>query len=142
VANWPNGGGAVDRPDWSVLRSMMDDLQRARRNLGDTQRKMLQIRGEARSEDRLIRAVVGPRGQLIDLELDPRIFRNADSKALATAILATVREAVDDSLRKSRELRDELLPKDLRKLAEGGERANLLEVQDAELEGELGGKNG
>jgi DNA-binding protein YbaB len=100
---------------------MMDDLQRARRN-------------QARSEDRLIRAVVGPRGQLVDLELDPRIFRSPDSKTLAAAILATVREAVEDSQRQSRELRDEIVPKDLRKLAEGGQ-SDLLAVQDADLGG-------
>jgi DNA-binding protein YbaB len=118
---------------------MMDDLQRARRNLGDTQRRVLQIRGEARSDDRLIKVVVGPRGQLIDLELDPRVFRNPDSKALAAAILATCRAAVEDSQRKSRELRDDLLPKDLRALAErGSDEPDLLTVQDAEL----GGKDG
>lgn len=125
----------MDRPDWSALRSMMDDLQRARRSLGDTQRRMLEIQGEARSDDRLIRAVVGPRGQLIDLELDPRVFRNADSKALAAKIVATVQAAVEDSMGKGRELRDELLPKDMRELAERGTDTDLLAVQDADLEG-------
>jgi hypothetical protein len=129
----------MDRPDWSALRSMMDDLQRARRNLGDTQRRMLQVRGEARSDDRLIRVVVGPRGQLVDLELDPRVFRNPDSRALAAAILDTVRSAVEDSQQKTRELRDELLPKDLRSLAQRGtDEPDLLAVQDADL----GGRDG
>ena len=125
----------MDRPDWSALRSMMDDLQRARRNLGDTQRRIMQVKGEARSDDRLIKVVVGPRGQLVDLELDPRVFRNSDSKALAANILATVHAAVEDSMRKGRELRDELLPKDMRELAERGSDTDLLSVQDADLGG-------
>jgi DNA-binding protein YbaB len=125
----------VDRPDWSVVRSMIGDLQRARQNLGETQRRILEIRGTATSKDRLIKVVVGPRGQLIDLELDPRVFRNPDSKTLAAAIMETVREAVDDSQRQSRDLRDELLPKDLRSLAEtrGPGGPDLLTLQDSEL---------
>jgi DNA-binding protein YbaB len=114
---------------------MIGDLKRATDNLGATQRKILQIRGTARSKDRLIKVVVGPRGQLIDLELDPRVFRNPDSKALAAAILETTREAVEDSQRQSRDLRDELLPKDLRMLAEtrGAGGPDLLTLKDAEL---------
>jgi DNA-binding protein YbaB len=108
----------VDRPDWSIVRSMIDDLQRARNNLAASQQRILKIKGEAWSDDRLIKAVVGPRGQLIDLEIDPRVFRNPNSKALAASILATVRTAVDDALRQGREVRDELVPKDLRALAE------------------------
>ncbi len=126
----------MDRPDWGVLRSMVDDLQRARQNMGETHRKMLAVRGEARSEDRLIRAVVGPRGQLIDLELDPRVFRNPDSKALAAAILDTVRDAVDDTQRQARELRDELLPTDLRAVSEQLKSGpDLFTTQDADLGG-------
>jgi DNA-binding protein YbaB len=129
----------VDRPDWSVLRSMMDDLQRARQNLGDTHRRMLQVKGEARSDDRLVKVVVGPRGQLVDLELDPRVFRNSDSKALAASILATVHAAVEDSMRQGRELRNELLPKDMIELAERGSgEDDLFSVKDADL----GGKDG
>jgi DNA-binding protein YbaB len=126
----------MDRPDWSVLRSMMDDLQRARQNLGEAHQKMMVARGEARSPDKLIRVVVGPRGQLVDLELDPRIFRNPDSKALAAEILATARAAVDDVQSQARALRDEMLPKDLREVAKQGQIGpDLFTVQDADLGG-------
>lgn len=129
------GEGYVDRPDWSVLRSMVDDLKRATRNLNDGQRRILEITGTAWSDDRLVKAVVGPRGQLVDLEIDPRVFRNPNSKALAAAILATVRAAVEDSMRQGREVRDELVPKDLQALAErsrGGR--DLMTLHDADLE--------
>lgn len=129
----------MDRPDWSALRSMMDDLQKARSNMADTQRKMLAVRGEARSSDRLIRVVVGPRGQLVDLELDPRVFRNPDSKALSSAIMATVRDAVEDSQKKVRDLRDQLLPKDLLAAASTAEHTqagpDLYTAHDADLGG-------
>jgi DNA-binding protein YbaB len=132
---WPAGGGQVDRPDWSIVRSMIDDLHRARNNLATSQQKILKIKGEAWSEDRLVKVVVGPRGQLIDLEIDPRVFRNPNSKALANTILATVRAAVDDAQRQSREVRDDLIPKDLRALADGRPgNPDLLTLHDADLE--------
>lgn len=129
----------MDRPDWGILRSMVDDLQRARQNVVESQRRMLAIRGEARSEDRLVRAVVGPRGQLVDLELDPRVFRNPDSKALAAAIMATVHDAIEDSQRQARDLRDEILPKDLRTMAQQlNSGPDLFSAHDADLEGKDG----
>jgi hypothetical protein len=125
----------LDRPDWSVLRSMVSDLKRATSNLHDSRDRILRIRGRAWSDDRLVKAVVGPRGQLIELEIDPRVFRNPNSKALAATIVATVRAAVEDSLRQGREIRDELLPADLRSLAERGPSGqDLLSVHDADLE--------
>ena len=125
----------MDRPDWSIVRSMIDDLHRTRNNLAASQQRIMKIKGEAWSDDRLIKAVVGPRGQLIDLEIDPRVYRNPNSKALAASILATVRTAVDDALRQSREVRDELVPKDLRELAEGRrDKPDLLDLHDADLE--------
>jgi len=63
-------------------------------------------------DDRLIKAVVGPRGQLLDLEIDPRIYRTPNSKALAASIIATVRAAVENVLREGSEILDENLPKD------------------------------
>jgi DNA-binding protein YbaB len=126
----------MDRPDWSVFRGMIDDLQRARQGIPEAQRKMFAVRGEARSDDRLIRVVVGPRGQLIDLELDPRVFRNPDAKALAAQIVATSRDAVEDAQSQARALRDELLPKDLLDVAKQGQIGpDLFEVQDADLGG-------
>jgi DNA-binding protein YbaB len=114
---------------------MIDDLHKARNNIAASQQKIMKIKGEAWSPDRLVKAVVGPRGQLIDLEIDPRVFRNPNSKALANTILATVRAAVDDAQRQSREVRDELIPKDLRALAEGRQgNPDLLTLHDSDLE--------
>lgn len=125
----------MDRPDWSVVRSMIDDLNRARDNLADSQRRLFRIRGEAWSDDRLVKVVVGPRGQLVDLEIDPRIYRNPNSKALAATIVATARTAVEDVLRQTREVRDDLVPKDLRGLTESRPgNPDLFSLHDADLE--------
>jgi DNA-binding protein YbaB len=117
---------------------MIGDLEKVTRNLDEGRRRIRQIQGVAWSPDRLIKAVVGPRGQLIDLEIDPRVYRNPNSKALSASILATVRSAVEDSMRQGKEVRDGMIPKDLRKLAEKGRNPDdplddPLNVHDADL---------
>jgi DNA-binding protein YbaB len=125
----------MDRPDWSALRSMVNDLQSASAKVQESQRRLRAIRGLAQSPDRLVKATVGPRGQLVDLELDPRLFRNPNAKAVAAAIMATVRAAVEDSQRQAQEVRDELLPKDLQKLVGSRTKSvdDLMSKHDADL---------
>ncbi len=76
----------------------------------DTQRQMLAVTGTAWSDDRMIKAVVGPRGQLIELEIDPRVYRKPNSKALAASIVSTVRAAADDAITKTQEIVDQAMP--------------------------------
>ncbi|GAA1790840.1 hypothetical protein GCM10009682_11060 [Luedemannella flava] len=104
----------TERPDWNVLRGMFADLDKAVAGMEERQRKVFQITGTAWSDDRLIKVVVGPRGQLTELEIDPRVYRTPNSKALAASILATVRRAVEDAMRQTTEVLDEGLPSDLR----------------------------
>jgi len=103
----------AERPDMTGLAAAAADLRRAVGGIRDAQRKIVEVRGTAWSDDRLVKAVVGPRGQLMELELDPRLYRRPNSKLLAATIVDTVRRAVDDAAGKTREIVDELVPKDL-----------------------------
>ena len=125
------------RPNWAAFGEMVGDLKRSLENVGDAQKKLMRVTGTAWSEDRLVKAVVGPRGQLVELDLDPRIYRKPNSKALSASILATVRAAIEDVQRQSREVMDELLPSDLRGLA-GPELTRQVHRHDAELIAEDG----
>ncbi|MGI5212376.1 YbaB/EbfC family nucleoid-associated protein [Plantactinospora sp. CA-290183] len=53
------------------------------------------IRVTAESADELVAATVGGRGELIDLKLDPRIYRDPDATALARTIADTIRDAAE-----------------------------------------------
>jgi hypothetical protein len=66
---------------------MAEDVRSLRARLGE-------IRAEAQSDDGLITAVVGGSGQLLELRLDPRVYRAPDSAGLARAITDTIHEAV------------------------------------------------
>lgn len=102
----------MERPQWSAMQGILDDLQRTMGKITEYQQEALEITGTAWSDDRLVKAVVGPRGQLVELEIDPRVYRNPNSKALSATILATVRAAVADANQKMRDIMDRALPKD------------------------------
>jgi DNA-binding protein YbaB len=119
------------RPDWGALRSMLGDLQKATAELPNTRKKMLQVTGTAWSPDRMIKAVVGPRGHLLELEIDPRLLRQPNAKALSAAIVQTVRAAVEEAGQRSSDLLQESLPVDMRASA-GGELSAYIGKHDSE----------
>jgi DNA-binding protein YbaB len=69
------------------------------------------IRGTASSADGLVGAVVGGRGELLELELDPRIYRELDVTTLAETIVATVGDAAAESEREAARVAAELMPR-------------------------------
>lgn len=103
----------MERPQLSALRTMLDDLRNTLDNAVETQRKIFEVTGTAWSDDRMIKAVVGPRGQLIELEIDPRVYRKPNSKALAASIVATVRMAVEEAVSRTQEILDQSMPRDI-----------------------------
>ena len=68
------------------------------------------VRATAYSDDGLVTAVVSGRGELLDLELDPRVYRDQDSGALADSIRRTVRDAAEAAGGKAADLAKSLLP--------------------------------
>jgi len=125
----------VERPNWNSLSDIIGDLKRATAELPDLHKKMLKVTGTAWSDDRMIKAVVGPRGHLLELDIDPRVFRKPNSKALSAAIVQTVRLAVEDATRQSAEIIDETLPSDLRsgRLADDLDITKLVRSHDADV---------
>ncbi|WP_433372464.1 YbaB/EbfC family nucleoid-associated protein [Actinoplanes sp. CA-142083] len=75
------------------LAEVYGQYARLRSDLDDLQRRLASLRVSCVSDDGLVRATVGPRGQLVDLSLDRGIYREADSDRLARTIVATTREA-------------------------------------------------
>lgn len=76
---------------------LIGELDRLRTGMGDLQQRLRQITATATSSDGYVTAVVGPRGHLIRLTLDPRIYRRPDSKQLATTIAKTIQQAAEDA---------------------------------------------
>ena len=127
---------AADRGDATAITSMAKDLRAALRDVDRVQREVLSVTGTAWSDDGLIKAVVGPRGHLLELEIDPRVYRVPNSKALSTTILKTVRAATDDAMEQSQQILAANVPADLRDRPPTGGRLDPWQIgrmHDAEL---------
>lgn len=113
---------------------MARDLGKAASRMRETQKELIQIKATAYSDDRLVKAVVGPRGQLVELDLDPRLYRRPNAKALSNTIVSTIRKAADEANRLMQEALDRNLPSDL-KFSEtpGYNLRKLLQTHDADL---------
>jgi DNA-binding protein YbaB len=105
-----------DVPSDAVLRGLMDELDKTLENLPDTQRRLMSLSGVGWSEDGLVKAVVGPRGQLVDLEIDPRVFRRPDAQALRSSILAATTAAIRRVSEQTQEIMFGQVPPELAEL--------------------------
>ncbi len=106
----------ADRDANHALRTRFDDVfgqyQRLRSGLDDLQEQLAEMRVSAESADGLIKATVDPRGQLVDLRLDRRAYRDMDPEQLGRAIVATAGKAVARTTEQVTELMAEYLPAD------------------------------
>lgn len=104
------------RPDNRQLRAraeeLMGEFNRLRTGMGELQQKLRQITATAKSDDGYVKATVGPRGQLVRLELDPRIYRRPDSKQLAATITQTINRATADAMAQVSEACKPYLPEE------------------------------
>ena len=94
------------------LAEVYGQYARLRSDLDDLQRRLADLRVSCVSDDGLVRATVGPRGQLVELSLDRRIYREADSERLARTIVATVQEAASQTAGQVEQMMAGYLPAD------------------------------
>lgn len=94
--------------DLPAMRAQADELmarfERMRSGLGDLQQQLKAVTATVTSEDGLVKATVGPRGQVIRVELDPRIYRRPNSKELSTTVTETIRTASEKAMSQVEEL--------------------------------------
>ena len=100
--------------DLEGLRQQMEELSqefdRMRSGATDLQQRVSEIEVTERSADGHVTATVGPRGQLVRLVLDPRLYRNPDSVRLADTITETVQVAAEKAIAQVTELCEALVP--------------------------------
>lgn len=99
-----------------ALIGMLEQIKKATEELPKASERMMKLTGVGWSPDRTVKVVVGPRGQLVDIDIDPRVFRKPDSAALQAAILAASREAVTDINGQRREIMAGQFPSDMNQL--------------------------
>ncbi len=68
------------------------------------------IRATAYSDDGFVTVVVDGRGEVVELDLDPRVYRDQDPEALAAAIVATIHAAAEEAEQSAIRFAEKLLP--------------------------------
>lgn len=84
------------------------------------------IRVTVDSADGMVTVVAGGKGDVVELELDPRIYSNQDADALAKTILETIHAAYGEAMNSSLELLDKL-----EEQSDGRTRPLFQQLQDA-----------
>jgi DNA-binding protein YbaB len=111
VAGGQAGEEAVDLP---AMRAKADELmaqfERMRSGLGDLQQKLKAVAATVTSDDGLVTATVGPRGQVVKVEFDPRIYRRPNSKELSATVTETIRKATAKAMAEVEELTRPFVP--------------------------------
>jgi DNA-binding protein YbaB len=127
----------ADRDANRALRARFDDVfgqyQRLRSGMGELRQRLAALTVTAESPDRLVRATVGPRGQLVDLTIEPRAYREHDPASLARTITKTVQDAVARTTDRVQDLVAGYLPADsgAAGFLRDGDFGHLLKRQDA-----------
>jgi DNA-binding protein YbaB len=88
-----DGFGSTANTGATGDRAMLGQLDELERDVRRIQQAATEITGTAESDDGLIEATVSLHGVLVDLVLDPRIYRDQDADALAADIRAAVNDA-------------------------------------------------
>jgi len=104
----------ADRDANQALRERLAEVYgryaKLRSDLDGIRERLATMRVSAVSADGMVRATVGPRGELVDLALDRRAYSDLDAERLADEIVATVREAAGRSADEIHELMSGYLP--------------------------------
>ncbi|MGW2158459.1 YbaB/EbfC family nucleoid-associated protein [Nonomuraea sp. NPDC001699] len=96
------------------LQAYADELRetfmRMQREASDLNAKAQAIRVTEKSDDGLVSATVSVRGELIRLDLDPRLYRRPNARGLADSITDTIRRATAKALEELVELFEPVVP--------------------------------
>ncbi|MFE3451281.1 YbaB/EbfC family nucleoid-associated protein [Nonomuraea sp. NPDC059194] len=100
--------------DSAGLQAYADELRATFMQLQDkgaelhTKAKSVQV--TATSRDGLVTVTVGARGELVRLDIDPRIYRRPDARGLADAIAETIHRATAEARAQIIEIFEPLIP--------------------------------
>ncbi len=132
----------METPEWPETAAMRAQAEALRARFERMTAEAPAIHAKARaleitekSRDGLISVTVGARGELIRLDIDPRIYRRPDSRALADSITETVHSATEKAQDRVLELFDPLVPADQMRMHIEGDLDGVLEQMAKQMLG-------
>ncbi|MGW5683886.1 YbaB/EbfC family nucleoid-associated protein [Nonomuraea sp. NPDC003754] len=126
--------------DPAGLQAYADELRatfmRLQEDGAELHAKAKAVQVSAKSRDGLVSVTVGSRGELIRLDIDPRIYRHPDARGLADTITETVHQAAAKAREQIIEVFSPLIPVDQMEAHLEGD----LETVLAQLADQMGGR--
>ncbi len=123
--------GHIERSDIAGMRAYADELQGRFQKLTtegpEIHQRARAVQVTEKSPDGFISVTVGARGELIRLDLDPRIYRRPDSRQLADAITDTIKAAGAKAQEQVLDLFEPLIPREELQLHMDGNLEGVLE---------------
>jgi DNA-binding protein YbaB len=105
-----------DFPENERLRAYSEELQGQVQKVieqgADVQRQIAAVQATAKSDDGLVEITVDARGQLVNLRLDPAIYRRPNTRELAESITETMHAAVADATKKAHDIAATVVPRE------------------------------
>jgi DNA-binding protein YbaB len=92
------------------LEELLEDYSRQVGRLKEMQRDLEMVNATATRADGLVTVVVGARGQVRDIRLDPRVYRKLDSGALSGVIMRLISEATADVSEQTKRIMTPFMP--------------------------------
>lgn len=100
----------TSRDTQAFVDGLVHQVQHMLGSVEQAQAELRDMRVTVSSPDRLVTVEVGASGKVVDLTLDPRIYRTSDSAALAATIKALIEQAQDQAEQKEAAIRRKVLP--------------------------------
>jgi DNA-binding protein YbaB len=101
-------------PEAAGIQAYADELRAMFMRMQDEglelHRKARAVQVTETSPDGLVSATVGPRGDLVRLDLDPRLYRRPDSRQLADTITETIARAAAKARERVIEIFEPVIP--------------------------------
>ncbi|WP_344940810.1 YbaB/EbfC family nucleoid-associated protein [Sphaerisporangium flaviroseum] len=129
----------LERMDAAEMQAYAEELRttfmRLQEEAPAVHEKARAVQVTEKSRDGLVAATVGARGDLIRLDIDPRIYRRSDSRALADSITETVQRAAAKAQAEVIELFEPLIPAEQMRAHLQGDLERVLEQMATQMLG-------
>ncbi|MFB4271507.1 YbaB/EbfC family nucleoid-associated protein [Nonomuraea sp. GTA35] len=96
-----------------AVEELAAEYNRQAAQLREAYGKFSEMTATAESDDRMVTVTVGPRGQVRNIEFDPRVYRRLSPSELSRAIMEQIGAATGEVAERTKELMQPFMPKDL-----------------------------
>lgn len=99
----------TDEP-WRLLEQLVQEVNQQTEQLRETHEKVRELSATATSKDGMVTVTVGPRGEVLAIEFDPRVYRKLSPSELSASIVAEIGRATRQVSGQMKELMEPFVP--------------------------------